>query len=384
MTDVLHVVPSLDPASGGPARSVPGLCSAEAEAGARVSLICFGDGNATAPENVRTTTLSPFPGTRQGITPSSVRKLRAAVAEAQLVHMHSLWNPPTSVALSVARSSGTPYVISPRGMLQETSLGRKSSLKKFAGAIGERAKIAAASGIHFLTDEERDASVPFGDLPARVLVLPNGIELDLARTVTRGGFRERWPSLLDRKVVLFVGRLHWSKGLDTQLEAMAELGKTRDDFVWVLIGPDEGEWSSLQRSVVERGLEPRVMWLGSQPHEVCLEAICDADVVLMTSRHEAHSMAMNEALALGTPLVMADTVGFPTLAEGGAALSVAAEPRALAAAVQLLLADDRAASEISEKAVRFAEETLAWPQIARRMLSFYDEILSDGGVLSAG
>lgn len=384
MTNVLHVVPSLDPASGGPARSVTGLCSAEAEAGARVSLICFGEREAQVPDAVNATVLPPFPGTRQGLTPSFVRTVRAAVHRAELVHIHSLWNPPTSVAESVARSRGVPYVISPRGMLQGVSLSRKAGLKRVAGMLGERTKIAGAAGIHFLTEEEREASTPFGHLPNRVLVLPNGIEPDLAGTVARGAFRRKWPSLDGRKVVLFVGRLHWSKGLDIQLEAVTELARVRDDFVWVLIGPDEGEWDALARAASERGLGSHVMWLGPQPREVCLEAARDADVVWMTSRHEAHSMAMNEALALGTPLVVTDTVGFPALAIAGAALSVQADPRALVGAVQRVLNDQDLASKIRGAAMRFAADVLAWPRVARTMLSFYDEILASSDPSPAG
>lgn len=383
MIHVLHVVPSLDPHSGGPARSVPGLCFAEASVGVRVSLISFGDGESPVPEGVEAIVLPPLFGTRQGLTPSFVKRMRSAVGEAQLVHIHSVWNPPTSIAQTIARSKGVPYVISPRGMLQRVSLKRKAGLKRLAGTLGGKSNVAAASGIHFLTEEEQASSSGFGRLPRRVLVLPNGIEPDLARTVASDAFRARWPSLEDRKLVLFVGRLHWSKGLHTQLDAVTELAKTRSDFLWVLIGPDEGEWVSLSKAGTQRGLGSRITWLGPQPRDVCLQAMRDADVVLMTSRHEAHSMVMNEALGLGTPLIITDSVGFPTIAEAGAALSVHTNPKALASAVQRVLDDEHLSSVMGAAAIRFAEDFLSWPGIARRMVSFYDEILSAGPHLSA-
>jgi glycosyltransferase involved in cell wall biosynthesis len=103
-------------------------------------------------------------------------------------------------------------------------------------------------------------------------------------------------------------------------------------------------------------------------------------MMIMTSRHEAHSMAMNEALALGIPLVMTDTVGFPAAAHAGAALQVAADPAAIAVAIGRLLDDDLLATRLKESGLDFVHNVLAWPRVAEKMIAFYESVITNRSV----
>lgn len=371
---VLHVLPSLDPNSGGPARSVPALCSAEAAAGADVSLISFTSGAAPSIPGVEFIPFTPLPGTRQGLTPAFLRAVSASARVADIMHVHSLWNPPTSMAMTIAKRASLPYVISPRGVLQRIALTRKSMLKGTVSRLGEARKIRDAAGIHFLSQEEALESTSLA-LPQCQVVLPNGIDSELLETVDPEAFRKRVAGFADLQIILFLGRLHWSKGLDVQLDAIARVAEYRDDFVWVLIGPDEGESARLIDAVEARGLSERVRWLGALPHEMCLEAIRAARMMIITSRHEAHSMAMNEALALRTPLVMTETVGFPLGAESGATLTVPSDPDAIATAIERVLDDDLLVSRLIDSGMTLVDDFLAWPALASRMIAFYEDVI---------
>lgn len=369
---VVHVVPSLDPASGGPARSVPALCAAEAAAGADVSLVTFGPSSRDRRSTYRTISVAPLPGTRQGLTPAFGRAIGAAVEAADVVHLHSLWNPPVAFAAWSARRAGVPYVVSPRGMLQGVSLQRKRTLKRVASVLGERRTIERASGLHFLTDEELHTSVGVPDVP--VLVAPNGVAEPSG--IDRGSFKRRFPQIGDRRVLLFLGRLHWSKGLDLQRLALRKLLAGRQDVIWVLVGPDEGEWRELERQIESDGSAGHVLWTGPLEHSASLEALVDADVVLITSHHEAHSMSMNEALILGKPLILTDTVGFPAAAERGAALQVRPDAGELTETIESILDDSGLAEALGDAGRAFARAELSWPSIADRMLAFYGRVLA--------
>ena len=52
--------------------------------------------------------------------------------------------------------------------------------------------------------------------------------------------------------LLFLGRLHWSKGLELQADAFAILASEFPDLVWVLVGPDGGEWPALSERIRPR------------------------------------------------------------------------------------------------------------------------------------
>jgi glycosyltransferase involved in cell wall biosynthesis len=149
------------------------------------------------------------------------------------------------------------------------------------------------------------------------------------------------------------------------------------DLAWVLVGPDEGVWTSLSRLISDLGIQQRVAWMGQLPHERCLEALVDADVFLLTSRHEAHSMAMNEALAVGVPMIMTDTVGFNEAEQWGASKVVPVDPGSVADAIAEVLESPETAARMRDAGRRFVSERLAWPMVARAMKKTYLEILSN-------
>ncbi|HEV2916057.1 MAG TPA: glycosyltransferase [Pyrinomonadaceae bacterium] len=377
---VLHVIPSLDPSTGGPARSVPALCRALQAAGASVALYTFR--NPYAPVTVSTDEtfnlhqFKPLYGSREFPSPDFYSRIRRDVCSFDLAHLHSLWNPSISLAALACRRAGIPYLLSPRGMLQGSAVGRRRRLKSVYHRLWERSTIAGARAIHFCTDAEAQSSRRFLPRHKPFAVIRNGVEPVSNGLAGACEFREAFPSLQGKRIALFLGRLHWSKGLELQAEALALAVREFPELVWVLVGPDEGEWAHLSRQVARLGLEKHVLRTGPLPHARCLEALKAADLFLLTSRHEAHSMAMNEALAVGVPLVIADTVRFPEIRECGAGYVVPGGPQPLAEAISSILKHPEQARGMREAGRRFASERLAWAHIARDMIEAYEEVLA--------
>jgi glycosyltransferase involved in cell wall biosynthesis len=261
-------------------------------------------------------------------------------------------------------------------MLQRSAVGRRRGLKSGYYSLWERNTIAGARAIHFCTDAEAQASRRFLARHKPFAVIRNGVEPVSNAGVDTGEFRRAYPSLRGRRIALFLGRLHWSKGLELQAEALALSVREFPDLVWVLAGPDEGEWARLARQIARLGLENQVLRTGPLTHARCLEALRAADLFLLTSRHEAHSMAMNEALAVGVPLVITEDVRFAEIREWGAGRVVPAHPQPLAEAIASILSRPEEAEGMREAGRRLASERLAWPDIAREMIEAYEEILS--------
>ncbi len=379
---VLHIVPSLDPKHGGPSRTIPALCRALAEAGVEVELWTF-----RAPGQSETIgervpwgvvrRFAPLPGTAEFPRPDFARELRRGLSGFDLAHLHALWNPKITVAAAACRRARVPYFISPHGMLQEVSLSVKGPLKRVYYQLFEKATIEGAAAIHFLTGHEAEDSARWTPPEMLQVIAPNGIDPGLGRGIQPGAFRNAHPQLQGRRVLLFLGRLHWSKGLDLQLEAITRLARQMPDVTWVLVGPDGGQWTRLSRQIRERGLSSQVLWTGPLPWRQCLEALADADLFLLTSRHEAHSVAMNEALGMGVPILLSDTVRFHAVEEWGAG-RVAADAEQLAQAAADILSDANVAAAMRRAGTKMAAELLAWPKVADAMLRGYQTALGQG------
>ena len=373
---VLHLVPSLEPATGGPSRSVPALCRALHTAGVDVELYAFRRKGTTVTVSAQDAAfpirwLTPLPGSRQLPTVSYYRQLLRNIPSFDLVHLHSLWNPTISVAAAACRRVGVPYMISPRGMLQEGALRRRRTLKTVYYRLWEHRTLESARAFHFLTEAEAADSRSLLNGHTPYFVVPSGTDLGLAKGIQPGAFRARYPFLQGKRILLFLGRLHWSKGLELQAQALARLIKDFPHLVWVLVGPDGGEYHRLFRRICTMGLRDYVFWTGLLPRAACLEALVAADVLLLTSRHEAHSMAMNEALAVGVPLVITDTVQFDEVGASGAGYVVRWDADHLAVAIAEILNHPKQAHQMRVAGRRLAAERLAWPKVAEAMVQEY-------------
>lgn len=376
---ILQVVPDLRPDAGGPSRSVPELCSALSSAGIEVTLYTTGAPNAPmtldpAEQNYAVRVFERGRDTLRGVH-ALYRAVRASAKNFDLIHIHSLWNSVATVSAAAARRAGVPYIIAPRGMLDPYCISRKRALKRAYAATLDRRTVEGAARLHCLNIAEARSLVPGWFRYPECAIAPNGIDLGNCAAAS-GEFRRSHPEFEGRRLMLFLGRLHPIKGLGLQLEALQLLRPRHPDLVWVLIGPDEGEWPRLAAAAHAAGLEDSVRWIGLIAGPERFSALADADVVVQTSWYECHSMTVNEALGVGVPLVITRSVHFDEVEEAGAGCVVDHDARSLAAAIESILIDPALARKMRLAGQRFAADHLAWPKIAQRLGIAYLDVIS--------
>src|SRR5262249_962838 len=150
---VLHVTPYFAPAFvyGGPPRSILGLCKGLQAAGVDVDVVTTAaDGDCELPPGRRTCDGVPVEYARLQLPRrffgAAVRApIRAALAKADVCHIHGLWNVPAWEAARAATLAGVPTVVSPRGMLEPAALARGRWRKRAAYALVERRRRHSAA-----------------------------------------------------------------------------------------------------------------------------------------------------------------------------------------------------------------------------------------------
>lgn len=372
---VLQVVPSLSPETGGPARSVPAQCAALQDAGADVTLLTHQ--RAGAPMTIsaprfRLETVAPRARTREFPTREWRAALERLVPRSDVVQLNSVWNPAITLAARACQRHRVPYVVSPRGMLQTRAVRHNGPLKAAYWLVAERATLAGASRMMLFNEGEAADSrlLPRG---VPVTFIPNGIEPTLTTGVPRGKFRAE-RGLAGRPLVLFAGRIHWTKDLPLQARAIARLAQRLPDVAWVVAGPDDGDQAKLETQIQRLGIARNAVLTGALGRSDLLAAMADADAFLLTSLHEAHSVAMNEALALGVPQVLTESVRFTAVEDHGAGVVVPADAARIADALHAILTDASRAAKMREGAGRLVRERLEWPRVAEETLKVYRDI----------
>jgi len=372
---ILHVIRDLSTATGGPVTAVQGLASAEAAAGHKVALLAtdYGLPDELFIEGVE---LKIFPCTLAGWRYS--RELAEALPEvvrtSDIVHIHTIWEHPAWVAARVCRKLGKPYILRPCGMLDSWSLSQSAwrkwlYLRLLAGSV-----IRNAAALHFTSEEELKNSLKPGG-GVREFVVPNG----LPPTAFEGlpgseAFWFRYPELDGKRLLLFLGRLHYKKQPDVAIRAFRKVCDRDARLALVLAGPAEPEYLTRLRALVaELKLTERVFFTGLLQGAAVREAYCAAELFVLPSLQENFGIAVAEAMAAGCPVVVSEQVNLATtIRETGAGLVCKSDVDSLAAAMEKLLADDSLRKQMGSHGRATAKRDFSWSNVAERLLKEYD------------
>jgi glycosyltransferase involved in cell wall biosynthesis len=375
---ILHVVPTYYPAVryGGPIRSVHGLASALAAQGHDVHVYTTNvDGDGVSPvaldqptrlDGVTVWYFATGVGRRLYRSPSMRRALHANIANFNVVHLHSVFLWPTTAAAHVARKAGVPYVVSPRGMLVENLIRRKSSLtKRIWIKLFEWRNIERAAVVHVTSEIEASELEALGFPHARLIVVPNGIEIP--SNLSNGGFGSRRP------YVLFLGRLNWKKGLDRLIPAMAQVA----DAELVIAGNDEDNYRQELEALAHRfGLVDRVRLIGPVNDDQKWALLASARILVLPSYSENFGNVVLEAMAASCPVIVTPEVGAASIVrEVGCGVVAAGDPANLALAMSRLLNDHQGCQNMGALGLRAVKTKYSWKTIGKEMLDAYADIL---------
>jgi glycosyltransferase involved in cell wall biosynthesis len=383
---ILHVIIGLDFADGGPPVIATRLAAAQAKMGHEVGMACY-----TCPADAQTTEqLKKVPNWekvrihyirrggrlerwRGGIAAMALEPL---IAEADVVHLHNVWEVILLRAAEIARDLKKPYLILLNGMLSSWAMVQSPWKKRMGLALGVRRMVEGSAYLHLGNESERKLIAPLG-LKAPSVIIPNGVMLEeIDPLPERGTFAAGHPELGGRPYVLFLSRLNYKKGMVYLAKAFALLAKRRPDIDLVVAGPDGGERGNFERLIAAEGVGARVHVVGPLYGKEKFAAMVDCECFVLPSLEEGFSVAVLEALAAGAPVVISEGCHFPQVATAGAGKVVALDAGAVAKAMEQILGDpDRAAMGRAGRAL--VEANYTWDVVARRTVAAYQQAIGE-------
>jgi glycosyltransferase involved in cell wall biosynthesis len=385
---ILHIVVGLDPALGGLPAVAARLAASQAQAGHHVTLVTHASPQRASAveqsirgipgiERVRIVGLDPAVRAGWFISPAALEALCKAIGEAEIVHLHGLWEPLVRQAATEAWRTRRLYILTPHGMLDPWSLRQRWLKKKVALLLVFRRVLQRAARLHLLNADEVQLLRPLG-LTTRTVVIPNGVFLEEIEPLPPSGtFRSAHRELGSDPYILFLSRLHHKKGLDHLAAAFGAIAKQRPDVRLVVAGPDGGAQADFDRRVRDAGVQARVHVVGPLWGRDKFAAMVDAACFCLPSRQEGFSMAITEAMACGLPVVISEACHFPEVGEVGAGEIVPLQDDAIAAALERVLTDAGAAERMGAAGRRLVLQRYAWPVIGERAVQAYAEVLAE-------
>jgi glycosyltransferase involved in cell wall biosynthesis len=174
-----------------------------------------------------------------------------------------------------------------------------------------------------------------------------------------------------KPVILYLGRLSYEKSVDDVLRAFA-LIRTQVPATLLIVG-DGPERASLEHLASELGIKEAVRFTGFLHGEELVRALQSALLFMSASKSENMPLSVLEAMAVGLPIVVVDSLGMSELLRPGenATLTLPGKPGELAEAALALIADEprrvRYAHASREHALSFSPEA-----VIERLLEVYE------------
>jgi glycosyltransferase involved in cell wall biosynthesis len=383
---VLHVIPSLAAADGGPSRALALMERALAAQGVTVETAATDDAGpgrrngkpagAALSENGAVRRYFPKRLEFYKVSPGLARWLLRHAGDYELVHIHALFSFASAAAAWAAWRAGVPYIVRPLGTLTRYGVGRRRPwLKRLSLAWVEGPLLRRAKAVHFTSEAERLEAEALG-VPLRGAVIPLGIEP--GPEADGEALRTRFPALRGRRCVLFLSRLDPKKNLEGLLRAFALAQAEFPDALLLVAGDGAPAYAASLKSLAERlGLAGRVVWAGHLDGALKADAFALAEIFALPSLSENFGIAAAEALMAGVPCLLGEGVAIAAEVErAGAGLAVAPDPDSILRGLARLLRGDMA--QARQAAAALAREQYSAQAMGERLARLYADIASAG------
>jgi len=218
----------------------------------------------------------------------------------------------------------------------------------------------------------------FGLPEDKLVMVPNGVNTEVyaGHGEDLSEFRSKF-ALPEEKIVLFVGRLVYEKGVHVLVNAVPKvLEKANAKFIIVGNGYMKEQLSGLVKSM---GLVHKVLFTGFVDDETLRKLQRCADVSVVPSLFEPFGIVALEAMAARSPVVVSDTGGLSEIVEhdiSGVKVYVN-NPDSLAWGINRILIDDGFANWLRTNAFKRVQEKYNWDKIGQQTSNIFRTVLNE-------
>jgi glycosyltransferase involved in cell wall biosynthesis len=280
--------------------------------------------------------------------------------------------------------------------IHSTEFGRSQGIKEeYQMRIHELEERLIGLSDHLIVCSEsmkREIQGLFG-VTGKISVVPNGVDvLKFDFFVDRAAIKEKFCGSKSSKMILFLGRLVYQKGVNVLIGAMPIIlyssSRVRQDVRLVVVG--EGPMrEQLEKDAAYLGVSSHIVFTGYLDDYTVRSLLKAADVVVVPSLYEPFGIVALEAMAAKTPVVASDVGGLSELISDGESVKVPPNnSESLAEGIIKILFvedDDKRRVELQEMVEKSFQKlhSLNWDKISEATTNVYTTVLASFRVPTA-
>ena len=211
----------------------------------------------------------------------------------------------------------------------------------------------------------------------KINVIPNGVKLDKFEGIERDYDLRRQYAMDNEKIILYVGRLVYEKGVQNLIGAMPKILENYHDSKLVICGRG-GMMDELKQEVHNLGIDEKVYFVGYCDAAKVQKMYINADIAVFPSTYEPFGIVALEGMLSGTPTVVSDVGGLNEIVEHGVTgmKSYAGNSNSIADSILALLYDQELCNRVSKNAIEVVKEKYNWNIIAQATFKTYEKAIS--------
>lgn len=216
----------------------------------------------------------------------------------------------------------------------------------------------------------------FGLPYEKINVVPNGVNLNLYNGVEKDyNFRRQYASD-NEKIILYVGRLVYEKGIQNLIAAMPKVLNGYHDSKLIIAGKG-GMIDELRDEVRRLNIENKVYFTGYLNLNQVTKMYKCADVAVFPSTYEPFGVVALEGMLSGTPVVVSDVGGLNEIVQHreNGMKSYAGNPNSIADSILELLYNPGLGAEVSRAAKAKVKAQYNWNKIAQDTHFIYQKAI---------
>lgn len=333
------------------------------------------------PGTPETLVLDPIRKPGPFLSATAKRKLRDAVAQADVVHLHTPWDLNNVFVARQAVRLGKPYIVTIHGMLDDFCMLTHNFRKRLYLPLRGRRLLERARFVQCTAQLECEQAMKWAPR-ARWAIVPCAIDLSDYHELPGVSAAAHIEALKKPgRKFLYLSRVHPKKAVHILIDAVDRLHRAGQALHAIIAGPAEPDYQrQLENQVRRLGLDEYVSFTGPIYGEGKLALYRAADVFVLPTNQENFGFVLIEAMACGTPVITTfGTDNCRELEQGGATIIRIDADECAAAMQQMIDMDDAALAALGARGRKWVFDNFDPERIASGYEAMYRETLTPGG-----
>lgn len=301
-----------------------------------------------------------------GFSKKLKEKLKQIWREYDIIHIHGTGRFTSDFALDFLKNK-KPLIFTSHGFYHsKKNFVIKKLHDKIKGPLLKNADFCTA-----LTELELGSFLQRGVSREKIRVIPNGIELERFNITFSKQLKEKYSPM--KKMLLYVGRTHESKGLRYILYAIKNL-----DVNFIIAGIQTPYKRELDKIILRLGIQNKVKFIKEPEDKLLAKIFAISDIFILFSEWEGFGIVAVEAMAAGKPVIASNRGSLPHIIQDQENGLIVKYPnvKELELKIKELLKDSKKRRKLGKNAREFSKN-FGWNNIAKKYEELYKEAIKN-------